>query len=189
MFWNGQTGTLIKSVQAHDADVLCLALDASRGIIYSSGVDRKVVKLANIAQNSNPQNDSADKALPHFQDWIISGSKKYHTHDVRAMIYLPNRQWDALVSGGVDTSLIISGPTVNFKKMKQQRLGIVPHKSPVSYSSKDRLIICHFDDSVKLWQLADPNIKHYDLFDGQRLPHDSFRLLITIKCKVSVWLI
>jgi U3 small nucleolar RNA-associated protein 4 len=186
MFWNGQTGTMIKSVQAHDADVLCLALDAAGAIVYSSGIDRKVVKLANIAQNSINQNDTGDEALPQlFQDWIIAGSKKYHTHDVRAMIYLPNRQWDALVSGGVDTSLIISGPTANFSKMKQQRLGIVPQKSPVSYSSKDRLMICHFDDSVRLWQLADPNIKHYDLFNGQRLPHDSFRHLITIKCRVS----
>jgi U3 small nucleolar RNA-associated protein 4 len=175
---------MIKSIEAHDADVLCLALDDSKNIVYSSGVDRKIVRLINVADDQTEHKDIGNTQIQRSKvDWVISGHKRYHSHDVRAMVYLPDRQWDSLITGGVDTTLIISTPTKDFDLMKQHRIGLLPQESPVSYSAANRLIMCHFDDSVRLWQLADPTILG-TISDGQRLPHENFKHLITIKSKV-----
>lgn len=113
-FWDFENGTLIKQIQAHDADVLCLAGSKDGSKVFSSGVDAKIVEMSLLIPTSSNQNPKKSK-LPK---WVISGKKKYHSHDVRAMLYLEDKPWDSLITGGVDISLTMSSPIQNFEKSK-----------------------------------------------------------------------
>ncbi|KAI8898761.1 WD40-repeat-containing domain protein [Globomyces pollinis-pini] len=167
-FWNGKTGTLVKKLIAHEADVLCLTASKDGTRVFSSGVDRKLVQFSKVNT----------MAL-----WVISGKKRYHTHDVRAMAYIEERPWDTIVTGGVDTSVVFIGPTADFQLMKQLRLGYFPQQSPISFSSIKRLLMCMFDDSVRVWRFAKapPNVA--EATETSRLPHEPHQHILTINLK------
>nr|KAJ3415656.1 U3 small nucleolar RNA-associated protein 4 [Polyrhizophydium stewartii] len=207
-FWDWNTATLRKRVKAHGADALCLAANAAGTRVFSSGVDRKVVEitLADVtgpaAATATPaaafgskdgldgpaSNHAAGKRAPVSKmSWILSGQKRYHSHDVRALIYIEDRPFDALVSGGVDASLIFSTPTAAFARMKQQRMPTYPHRPIVSVASSARLVLARFEDTANVWRLG--SVMQSDLLapallqDHQRLTHSAHKHLITIKFK------
>ena len=172
------SATLAKRFKAHSADVLCLAANRSGNRIFSSGVDRKVVELTLTTTSS-----SGSDAL-----WVISGQRKFHTHDVRAIAYLQDRPFDALVTGGVDTSLVISSPASKFMRMTQQRMPTFPHRSIVSLATPARLVMAHMDDHVNVWSLGNavnPLDSQPTIEDHQPLEHRPHQLLLTIKPKLA----
>ena len=170
-FWDSTLGTLKKLVKAHQADALCLATSADGKRVYSSGVDRRVVEIKFVSlKDTQPT-------------WVLSSFKRYHTHDVRALLYLEEKPFDCLISGGVDTSLIFSGPVDAFKFMKQQRMPTYPHRSPISLAEKQRLMACHFDDHIKVWSLGQVVDGHDQVQDKQRLNHQKQRHLLTLYFK------
>lgn len=160
-FWQGRTATLLKKFPlAHEADVLCMTASKDGKRVYSSGVDRKMVEY---------------KFMPLLRngggEWMISGEKRYHTHDVNALALLQDERRpheEMLVSGGVDTNIIFSGPTSHFTSMKQHRLEMTPQYSPITISRSKRLVMCMFDDCLKIWALT-PSIQSGDFYTGQRL--------------------
>ncbi|KAJ1339090.1 hypothetical protein BSLG_006228 [Batrachochytrium salamandrivorans] len=228
-FWDWNTATLRKCVKAHGADALCLASNAAGTRVFSAGVDRKVVEItladislptassntkglgkksgsssARLANSSNHSGSHVNgKRAPISKtSWIISGQKRYHTHDVRALLYIEDRPFDAIVSGGVDTSLIFSSPALSFNKMKQHRMPLHPHSPLVSIAPAARLVMSRFDDSVNVWRLGDidPTLSDFNsgnestqgarqmdiqpsFDDHQRLDHAGHKLLMTIKFK------
>jgi U3 small nucleolar RNA-associated protein 4 len=86
-FWSWTTGTLVKELQPHLADVLALAV-APDGRVFSTGVDRALMQITPVPPSTSDP----------VGDWIVAGKKRYHSHDVTALLYLP-RPYDALVSG------------------------------------------------------------------------------------------
>jgi U3 small nucleolar RNA-associated protein 4 len=168
-FWDGRTATLLQTIKVHDADVLCLAASDDGKRVYSSGVDQKIIKMELIEQDG-------------ITKWKHTGSKRYHTHDVRSILLIEDKPWDVLVSGGIDTSLIFSGPTQDFDRMKQERLGIVP-RGVFSHAAEPKFVMTLFDDSCRIWKLADV-ASTQDFNDKQRIPTESHSHIVTIKSKV-----
>lgn len=116
-FWDGRMGTQLQSVTAHKADVLTLAVAANGRTIYTSGVDQYVAELAQV-----PLEDSSGSQQRKTRtQWIRSGYKRYHSHDVRALAVSPALSLrtgseeptpDAarpsiVLSGGLDFSLVL----------------------------------------------------------------------------------
>ncbi|EGF78769.1 hypothetical protein BATDEDRAFT_20391 [Batrachochytrium dendrobatidis JAM81] len=165
-FWDWNTATMRKCVKAHGADALCLASNAAGTRVFSAGVDHS--SLATTHSNSSK------RAPVSKTSWVVSGQKRFHTHDVRALLYIEDRPFDSIVSGGVDTSLIFSSPGSSFNKMKQQRMPLFPHRPLVSIAPDVRLVMARFDDHVNIWRLADIN---------PRLDHTGHKHLMTIKFK------
>jgi U3 small nucleolar RNA-associated protein 4 len=169
-FWDGRTATLLQTLKVHDADVLCLTASKDGTRVFSSGVDQKVVRMELIEQDGQMK-------------WKHTGTKRYHSHDVRSILLMEDKPWDAIVTGGVDTSLIFSGPTKDFDRMKQERLGIVPD-GVFSHSSDPKFVMTLFDDSCRVWKLADVSSSQ-EYNDQQRIPTDSHSHTLTIKFKVG----
>ena len=84
-FWSAQHGTLLQSFKEHNLDVLSIAATPQGNIIFSTGVDQKIVCYKKIKETS---------------EWIKNSQLKTHTHDVRAMD-LSNT--GLLATGGIDT--------------------------------------------------------------------------------------
>ncbi|KAG8843287.1 U3 small nucleolar RNA-associated protein [Tulasnella sp. 330] len=85
-FWDVKTSTQFKSIRAHDADVLCLAISSDGSSVFSSGVDQKVTQCILSQTTASSLEDSI---IPPPMDWIKAFSKRLHAHDVRALAIWP----------------------------------------------------------------------------------------------------
>jgi len=139
--WELEFGTLRQSfAKVLQGDVLCMATSKNRDVLYASGVEGKIVELKRVASAADADipaieeiNDDANAK------WVLTANHRQHTHDVYAFAISPNtlplpikRQLGSpklgpsaspaatplpnnflLVSGGVDTQLLLS-PTTCF---------------------------------------------------------------------------
>ena len=146
-FWDGHTGTIVKTFQQNDskADVLDLVASHDNRKVFASGVDTRVVCIERMPQ----ANSSA-------HEWVISHTQRIHTHDVRSLATVwrdpvimngkgdrerrTGKRIELLVSAGVDTKLC----TYHLNKFSKYRAKIVynyPSSVPISLS-KEKRILC-----------------------------------------------
>jgi U3 small nucleolar RNA-associated protein 4 len=103
-FWHWESGTLAKCIRAHQADVLCLATHARGQKVFSSGVDRRILcfSYANtLTFETRHLASSAKKGGASPWEWIETGKRRYHSHDVRSLVWVDAKPFDALFSGGM----------------------------------------------------------------------------------------
>ncbi|XP_021354658.1 U3 small nucleolar RNA-associated protein 4 homolog [Mizuhopecten yessoensis] len=168
-FWNGEQGTLIKAFLSHKADVFCLCVDKSETSVLSSGVDSTVVQFEYTSTQMESDWKVWVKSLTHFR----------HTHDVRGLA-LAN---DHIVSGGVDTNLIVYR-LQSLKKKIWRKLAPVPHRSMVQVARDAELVVLKYTDYLEVWRLGYTNKTSET--DGEILPLQSNPLnLVQLKNKSS----
>ncbi|CAG8457317.1 6299_t:CDS:10 [Acaulospora colombiana] len=144
-FWDGKVGAMLQRFKAHDADVLCLTSNLEGTAVFSSGVDRKC-NLFRIVDSGISNNKDISKA----HSWVLVGFRRTHLHDVRAIAL---REDQALVSGGVDTGMVVYS-FANFLKGNIRRLPFVPQKPLISISKSKRLLMYRNFNQIKLWKLG-----------------------------------
>ncbi|KAF9100320.1 U3 small nucleolar RNA-associated protein [Mortierella sp. GBA35] len=158
-FWDGATTTMIQSFNSHGADVLCLAVGRDGTTVFSSGVDRKCNQYRLVDQpapkktGKNGKNGTINGKTEMVTKWVLAGSRRFHSHDVRALAMDESRNVDALVSGGVDVSMVVC-PAAQFPDINQRRIPYVPQRPIVSFSKTSRLMLCRQANSVKVWRLG-----------------------------------
>lgn len=140
-FWDSRMCLPTCSFQSHDADVLTLEQNADGTVIWSSGVDQKIVSyVLHNKDNSRPT-------------WLQTGFKKYHTHDVYSLLYI-NGNPDLLVSAGMDSNLVYISPTSSFPNCKPIRMPCYPSKPIIQINRENRLLLVKYPDSIKVTKLA-----------------------------------
>ncbi|KAI8852751.1 WD40-repeat-containing domain protein [Chytridium lagenaria] len=173
-FWDSVSRTVRRSIRAHNADVLCLAVNRAGDAVFSSGIDRKVVQYRSI---------DGTASLP---------STAFHSHDVRAIALCEARPVDALVTGGVDTILTVSTTASSFPHSKQIRNNPFPQRTVVAVAEKARLVMCRYSDRVKVWALGEPVPLGHSLEElkgGERLgmaSRQKFIAEIRVKCATNL---
>ncbi|KAI9366854.1 WD40-repeat-containing domain protein [Zopfochytrium polystomum] len=163
--------TLNSRVKSHLADVLCMAVsvDASEYVVFSSGVDRKVVQYRRNAfpesRASASRGNSRKDSKVEGSVWVACGERRYHSHDVRSLacyrspstsqLGAPLLHIDVLVSGGIDTTLTVASPATNFPSpCKLNRMAPFPQRTPISVAYDARLMLAREADRVKVWSLG-----------------------------------
>ncbi|KAF9173165.1 U3 small nucleolar RNA-associated protein [Mortierella sp. AD011] len=158
-FWEGESTTMIQSFNAHGADVLCLAVGKDGNTVFSSGVDRKCNQYRFVDQpapkktGKNGKSGSINGKSAIITKWVLAGSRRFHSHDVRALALDESRNVDALVSGGVDVSMVVC-PAAQFPENNQRRLTYVPQRPIISISKSKRLMLCRQEHGVKVWRIG-----------------------------------
>lgn len=157
-FWNSTTGTLLQGLKAHKADVLCLTTNDSNDSVWSSGVDRKIIQFTKLIKKSTDDSNNTIET----SSWIMSGERRYHSHDVRAIAYYnqpPNQLYrHVIASGGVDTTLMLGiFETNEFKNVKLRRLQPFPHRPLITFSPESRRLLVRFAQgtTMKLYKLGE----------------------------------
>ncbi|RUS34689.1 WD40-repeat-containing domain protein [Jimgerdemannia flammicorona] len=160
-FWDGKLGTMLQTFPAHGADVLCLVASRDGRTVFTSGVDRKLnqfhlveTSISSKKRKAPSNNSSASVPAPtSTTKWILAHNRRFHSHDVRALALEEDRPVNALVSGGIDVSLVVC-PAQEFPDTTQRRLSCLPQKPVVSVSKTKRLMLCRFTNVVKVWRLG-----------------------------------
>lgn len=107
-------------------------------VVYASGVDCKLVQIRRV------QTESSDS-------WVVSGRARDHSHDVRAVVLTPCGR---LVTGGVDTSLIVY-PAATFGRSgsPHRKLPPFPHR-PLVALARDGLMLYRSAASLQVGRCA-----------------------------------
>ncbi|KAG0375769.1 U3 small nucleolar RNA-associated protein [Mortierella sp. AD032] len=157
--WDGKTTTMIQSFNSHGADVLCLAVGRDGTTVFSSGVDRKCNQYRLVEQpapkkaGKNGKSGTINGKTEMVNKWVLAGSRRFHSHDVRAMAMDESRNVDALVSGGVDVSMVVCTAS-QFTAINQRRIPYVPQRPVISISKSTRLMLCRQANGLKVWRLG-----------------------------------
>ncbi|KAI8381572.1 quinon protein alcohol dehydrogenase-like superfamily [Radiomyces spectabilis] len=149
MFWDAEQGTMKQSFRAHGADILSVVASKDGRLVFSAGVDRKLNAFRCVQQNKHSDTSGSNKG----GNWVNMGSRRYHSHDIRALALDERPAINSIVSGGVDLELI-SSPALEFPKLIQNRLPPFPQKYLASVSKSRRLILSMDFNSVSLWRLG-----------------------------------
>ncbi|TPX44961.1 hypothetical protein SeMB42_g03132 [Synchytrium endobioticum] len=151
-FREGQFGTVTNSFKAHKADALCLATNAEGNVVFSGSVDRNVIRYIPVETTSH--NSSSNRPQP--KKWIISGEKRYHSHDVHTIALKTNKPFDILASGGIDTSLIILTDVSMFPRNTPYRTPHFPHRPLISICKKKRWVMAMLQQRILVYRLGAP---------------------------------
>ena len=135
-FWDCKVGISSFSFKSHAADVLCLTHHGD--VVFASGIDHKIVQF---------------KLLGESQKWVLVNHSRAHTHDVRAISFCPHPTFPYIVSGGVDTNMVVTDPE-KFPKHHEKRISAYPTKSIIKVCKSKRIIMSILDNSIKVWQLG-----------------------------------
>ncbi|KAJ3250685.1 U3 small nucleolar RNA-associated protein 4 [Chytriomyces hyalinus] len=155
-FWDMSSFTLMRALKAHLADVLCLAVGKDPSVVFSSGVDRRVIQFSLVDNALEVQQNYMKKKSSklYAKNWVLTGDRRFHSHDVRALALCESKPFDALVSGGVDATFIVSKTISKFPECKQERKAMFPQNPLISLARDARLLLARFDDHVKIWELG-----------------------------------
>ncbi|KAH9817953.1 quinon protein alcohol dehydrogenase-like superfamily [Melampsora americana] len=128
-FWDSKTCARLQNIRAHRADILCLVVSPDGNDVFTSGIDQKTCQLT--------LTNKGQKGQPDFSKWIMSASRRLHSHDVRALAISPPYkiptpvldpssservlpspvEVPVLISGGLDMTLVLcpaASPTTSF---------------------------------------------------------------------------
>ncbi|KAL7752726.1 U3 small nucleolar RNA-associated protein [Sorochytrium milnesiophthora] len=143
-FWDGKLGTRIAMINTHAAAVLCLAVSKDGKTVYSGSIDHKIAAIRYVKDDTGKSN---------AERWITSNGRRYHNHDIKALCLIQDKHTHALVSGGLDTELVVVPLQKSFKEGVQRRY-LSFQSRPISYSRSQRLMLCQFDRSLKLYRFG-----------------------------------
>ncbi len=137
IIWNDIFGTVFKVFNTHSADVLTLALSKHHDIIYSSGVDQKIVCYKKLSENNW---------------WVKDSEFRIHFNDVYAL----DMSLDGLLaSGGIDSYLAITD-TTKFRTRHIKQYGQSQNSAYFfSYAPNAKILMHQTNTSLQLWRTVD----------------------------------
>ncbi|ONH64660.1 U3 small nucleolar RNA-associated protein 4 [Cyberlindnera fabianii] len=139
-FWDLKHTTLLQSFKVHEADVLTLTTDLANDSVFTAGVDRKIYKFQQVEHQGQKK-------------WLNVSNRLFHSNDVRAMVSYESKNFNFLVSGGVEKSIVVSG-VKTFTDGQYRKLSIIPQKQVVTLNRREKLIALWQDQTVKIWRLV-----------------------------------
>ncbi|KAI8088913.1 quinon protein alcohol dehydrogenase-like superfamily [Halteromyces radiatus] len=146
MFWDSELGTMKQSIKAHAADILSVVVSRDGNMVFSSGVDRKLLSCKRVQSQK-------DKKKTAPGTWTTVGNRRYHYHDVRTLALDERPGINSIVSGGVDCELVVS-PAMEFPRLIQNRLPPFARKYLVSISKSHKLVMAQIFDTISIWRLG-----------------------------------
>ena len=152
--WDGKNYVMRQSIKSHTADVLTTSCSADGKTIFSGGMDRRTVLYR---REGNPT-----KRETTF--WKKVSHRRSHQHDVKAMAACEAYGLSVCVSGGLDTSLVVT-PLRNFGKENHRTLSHLPQKPPICSAPSRSLLIAWWERSIYIWRLVNArnmSSKHYE---------------------------
>lgn len=139
--WDKKFYSLLQNFKLHQADVLCLAASSHGNTIFSAGIDQKMHMYKLVDKQKRM--------------WSHIAGRRYHSHDVRAMATFESKLMSFIVTGGIDTTIVVV-PLADFEVAPHRVIPPSPQRPRCSLSRAGRLLMMWSDRQVKLWRLCEP---------------------------------
>lgn len=143
-FWDFSHFTLLQSFKVHAADILTLTTDLSNENVFTAGVDRKIFKFQLIETSTNTNK----KQLR----WSNVSNRLFHSNDIRSMTSYESKNFNFLLSGGVEKCIVISS-LKSFTDGQYRKLSIIPQEQHVTMNKSQNLVVMWQEQTVKIWRL------------------------------------
>ena len=140
--WDSQNYSLVQRLKTHNADVLDITTNAAGTMILTCGVDRRTVAYA-------PQ---AGTGSARTQRWHEIRHRRFHEHDVKALVSYESRTLNIAVSGGMDTVPVVV-PLKDWDEDYHRSLSHLPQKAQMSASASARLLLTWWNRELLVWYL------------------------------------
>ena len=148
--WDFEHATLVQSLKPHEADVLCLATDATNSLLFSAGVDRKIFQFSREATGST----ASKVTTANNSRWTVSSNRLLHSNDVRALCSYQARGTDILISGGTDRTFIINSLSSFLNGRNRRITSIHPFFKNVLVNTEQRLVVAWQESTIKIWSIG-----------------------------------
>ncbi|KAJ1945038.1 U3 small nucleolar RNA-associated protein, partial [Linderina pennispora] len=150
MFWDAAMRVVQQDFKALGADVLSLAVDRAGHTVFASGVDPKITQFRLFVGGAEATNTTS--MAP--RKWQLTGFRRYHTHDVRALALETSKGVNLLASGGVDTQ-VTAMRARSFPDRAPHRQPCFPPLSTVaSVAPQAGLVLQRQGTQLKVWALG-----------------------------------
>ncbi|KAH9892136.1 WD40 repeat-like protein [Xylariomycetidae sp. FL2044] len=171
--WDGKTYTQAQRLQAHNQDVLSLAVSADASTIVSGGMDRKTVLYRKTSGSGSR--------------WGKIWHRRYHSHDVKAVASFEGPGMSVVVTGGPDASPIVL-PLREAGVENHRALSYLPHDPPLRSARRSRMIISWWDREVHVWKLKKQLRELVDMAEGESSVANNRKLVgrILIKGEANI---
>lgn len=169
--WDSENFSLVQRLKTHVADVLDITTDHAGTMIFTCGVDRRIVAYAPIA------NQPSQKT----QRWHETRHRRFHEHDVKAITSIESKQLSIAVAGGIDTVPVVL-PLKNWNEEYHRSLPHLPQRPQMSVSVTARLMLTWSARDLLIWLLPQ---RYQELADSDSISDDQmgYRLLARIQLK------
>lgn len=142
--WDGKLFSLQQSLQAHESDILALAISAEGDTVFSAGLDQKIVCYR--------MTRGKDKK------WAVMSSRVAHSHDVRCMSSYEARGISLLVSGGLESTFVTNSVS-EFDTKLPTKVPLTRQHPSIQLDARRNLILEWREQQVRLWHLNDGSKK------------------------------
>lgn len=143
--WDGTTYYLSQRLVGHDSDCLEIVTSTDGQTILSGGMDGRIA-----VYKLGPK-DGDKKGR-----WAKIGHRRVHDGDIKAMTVYDSKQLSVVVSGGLDTTPVVT-PLRTFGQEHHRKLPGLPHTPVCSSSPTQRLLVTWWDREVSLWRINTPH--------------------------------
>jgi len=149
-FWDGSHGTLLQSFKAHLADVLAVCANKDENMVFSGGVDSKIVQFQQITNKDGVPN------------WVRAASERMYSQDVRCLATLSGNH-NFVISGGIDPNIVL----YSIKQFGRSRCGgssyrkipPFPHVSMLCLASAANVLMYQMQSGLQFWKLEQTDDK------------------------------
>lgn len=139
-FWDGKHGTLLQSFRAHMADVLAVCVNEEEDMVFSGGVDSKIVQFREITNKDG------------VSSWVKAGSERMFSQDVRCLATFSGNQ-KTLISGGLDPSIILYSVNEFGRRSDRRKIPPFPHSPLVFLASAANILMHQKSNGLQFWKL------------------------------------
>ena len=141
-FWDGKHYALLQRIQGHDADILDVAVSTDGRSVFSGGMDRRTALYGKTYGGSSAK----------IARWAKVAHSRLHQNDVKTMAIFDAKGMSVLISGGLDTNLIVT-PVQKFGKEHHRTLSSLPQQPAMSSARRQRLLLSWWDRELSIWSI------------------------------------
>uniref|UniRef100_A0A182K303 Anaphase-promoting complex subunit 4-like WD40 domain-containing protein n=1 Tax=Anopheles christyi TaxID=43041 RepID=A0A182K303_9DIPT len=139
--YDGQMGTVLEQHNVSKADLLCLALNEQRNIVFVGGVEPIIRVFERANEQTIPMTDKL---------FVRTHNRRGHTHDIKTLA--TNGRY--LYSGGIDGSLLVtSSPPF----VLDTHFPLMPGPAAMVADADCRLVLLKYVNYLEVWTLAPGN--------------------------------
>ncbi|KAL1297846.1 hypothetical protein AAFC00_006373 [Neodothiora populina] len=143
--WDGSTYALSQRLLGHESDCLELITSTDGQTIFSGGMDGRIAVYKLGAREGDKKGR-----------WAKVSHRRMHDGDIKAMAVYDTKQMSIVVSGGLDTTPVVT-PLRSFGQQHHRRLPGLPQSSVCASAPSQRLLVTWWDREISIWRINKPD--------------------------------